>query len=568
MVRSAPSKSKPKLHPAMQYARDVARKRIVAGKLVRLAVERHLRDLERCRAKNCPIYFDEQAALHAIDFFQFLKHSKGEWAGQGFELSPWQQFILWNLFGWKRNADGARRYRTAYIEIARKNGKSTFAAGIALYLLFADGEAGAEIYAAATKREQARIVHAEAVAMVKASPALRTRINHFKDNLHVETTRAKFEPLGADGESYDGFNVHAAIIDELHAHKTGAMLEVLETATGARRQPLIFIITTAGFDRTSVCWHQREYGRKLLEQAADEDDTYFAFVACIDEEDDWTDPKCWPKANPNLGVSAKLDDIARKVKKAIEIPAQQHDVRRKHLNEWVSQVNRCVPMDQWRKVDAIEVSADKLVGRPCLVGLDLAKSQDIAGYVLLFGDEEQGFDVVPRLWIPEARADLRERDNGIKYSVWERQNLIQFCAGETISYDDIRASLQADAKRFDLIELAYDPWNCLQFALELQEEGVEVIEFAQTIKNFNEPTRKMLELVQLQKLRHGGQEVLRWMADNLNVRTDPSGNIRPVKPEHASPLKIDGMVMLIMALGLYIRRANQGSSYDGSIFAV
>ncbi|GAH39281.1 unnamed protein product, partial [marine sediment metagenome] len=317
-------------HPAVAYMRGVEDGSIPAGRLVRLAVERHVRDLVEGPKRG--LHWDRQAAQHAIDFFGFLKHSKGEWAGQPFLLEPWEQWLLWMIFGWKR-ADGLRRFRTAYIEVARKNGKTTWGAGLGLYLLVADGEPGAEIYSAATKREQARLSHGEAVRMVRSSRALSRMVGVVKDNLHIRATASKYEPLGADANTMDGLNVHAAIIDELHAHRNRRVVDVLETATGARRQPLICEITTAGSDQTSICYEHHEYARQILEGTID-DDSWFAYIACLDEEDDWLDEEAWKKANPNLGVSVKLDSLRRTAQKAKRLPAAQNAFRRLHLNEW------------------------------------------------------------------------------------------------------------------------------------------------------------------------------------------------------------------------------------------
>src|SRR5512139_2470424 len=290
---------------AEQYIDDVVAGRVSACHWVQQAAQRHIDDLEHGAERG--LHFDQDAAEHVLKFFTILRHSKGEWAGRLIELEPWQQFLLWTLFGWKR-ADGTRRFRTAYIEVARKNGKSTMGAGIGLYLLAADGEPGAEIYSAATKRDQARITHLEAVRMVRSSPMLKRRIRTFRDNLNIEGTASKFEPLGADADTTDGLNIHGAIVDEIHAHKTREMWDRLDTATGARRQPLMFGITTAGYDRQSLCWTLNEYSKKVLDRVID-DDTFFGLIYTLDEGDDWQDEKTWIKANPNLNVSKKIDDL-------------------------------------------------------------------------------------------------------------------------------------------------------------------------------------------------------------------------------------------------------------------
>ena len=326
-----------------RYVEDVLAGRRVAGRWERAAVARHVRDMESGRDRG--LWFDDGAGQHVLDFFGFLKHSKGEWAGRPFVLEGWQALLLWSLFGWMQK-DGLRRFRTAYIEIARKNGKSTLAAGIGLYLLDADGEPGAEVYTAATKRDQARIVHGEAIRMRDASRSLSARIQKFKDNLSVPSTASKYEPLGRDADSLDGLNVHGAIVDELHAHKNREMWDVLDTATGSRRQPLILGITTAGYDRKSVCWELHEYTEKVLSRVI-EDDRHFGVVYGLDEGDAWEDEENWRKANPNLGVSKKWDDMRRKAARAKEAPAALNAFLRLELNVWTQVEKRWLDPEDW-----------------------------------------------------------------------------------------------------------------------------------------------------------------------------------------------------------------------------
>ena len=301
-----------------------------------------------------------------------------------FRLEPWQQFLVWVLFGWLRD-DGLRRYRTAYIEVPRKNGKSTWVAGLGLYLMVGDGEPGAEVFAAATKRDQARIVHSEATRMVQASPDLRRMVRRVRDNLSIPATASKFEPLGADTNSMDGLNVHGGLIDELHAHRTPSVVELLETATGARRQPLLIEITTAGYDRTSICWEHHEYTRQILEGLV-QDDTWFGVMYTIDEDDDWRDPATWAKANPNLGVSVKLDDLERKAAKAKAMPIAQNAFKRLHLDVWTQQSDRWIDLELWDAAagDEERRAEDYLAGSTCYGGLDLASVSDLCAWVMLF----------------------------------------------------------------------------------------------------------------------------------------------------------------------------------------
>ena len=297
---------------AKKYIADVLAGKATACKWVRLFCERHERDLKKGTKRG--LYFDEAEAERALRFFDFLRHSKGEWGGQPFILSPWQQAYLWVLFGWRKK-DGSRRFRISYLEIGRKNGKSTMAAGVALYLLDGDKEPGAEVYSAATKRDQAKIVHGEACRMVRASTMLKQFITVRTDNMFVLDTNSKFEPLSSDYNSLDGLNIHGAIVDEVHAHKTRDLWDILETATGARRQPLMFAITTAGVSRQGICRELHDYLEKVLDGSL-EDDSFCGIIFTLDEEDDYTDERVWVKANPNLGVSVKLDDLRDKIRKA------------------------------------------------------------------------------------------------------------------------------------------------------------------------------------------------------------------------------------------------------------
>lgn len=540
-------------HPVVAYMHGVLDGSIPAGQLIRLAVERHLRDLETAKARG--LWFDRAAAQHAIDWFGLLKHSKGEWAGQPFELAAWEQFVTWCLFGWKR-ADGLRRFRTAYIEVPRKNGKTTYAAGTALYLMVADGEPGAEVYSAATKRDQAKICWSEAVRMVKASPALNRMVKYWRasDNLSIEELAAKFMPLGADADSLDGLNVHGAIIDELHAHKTGAVVEVLETATGARRQPLVFEITTAGSDRQSVCYTHHEYSEQVLRGTV-EDDSWFAYIATIDEEDRerWDDPAVWAKANPNYGISVKPDDLQRKAVKARVMPAAQNGFLRLHLNVWTQQTSRWIDLTLWDE-NAGEVNEQALEGQLCYGGLDLASVSDIAAWVLAFpqvGDPD-ALDILARFWCPESRLYDPSNQYREQYQAWAREGWLTATPGDAVDYAAVKAAIMADAKRFAIRNLNVDRlFQGYQLSQELADEGLEVFGMGQGFLSMAGPMREFERRLLAKKLHHGGNPVLRWMADNVAVRQDPAGNLKPDKA--ASQGKIDGIVALVMALDRAMR---------------
>lgn len=542
---------------AEEYVRDVLDGTIPTCRWVRLACERHLRDLESGSDRG--LHFDPGAAALVIAFFSQLKHSKGEWAGQTIRLEPWQQFILWTLFGWKR-VDGTRRFRTSYLEVARKNGKTTMAAGVGLYLLLADGEPGAEIYSAATKRDQARLSHAEATRMAKASGPIRQMVRVFKDNIHIPDTASKFEPLGADSDTMDGLNVHAALVDEVHAHKTRDTWDVLETGTGARRQPLMFAITTAGFDRQSLCWQLHEYTEKVLDGII-EDDTFFGVIYGIDEEDDWQDERVWVKANPNLGVSKKPDDLRRKAMRAREMPSALNAFLRLELDVWTQSETKWMNMEHWRQCGQA-VDAAGLRGRVCYAGLDLSSTTDITALLLVFPPEvdDDLVQVLCRFWIPEESMRERVHRDRVPYDVWVRQGYITATPGNVVDYDYVLTQIDEDMQAYGLEEIAFDRWGATKIQTDLTELGGPdfMVQFGQGFASMSGPMKELEKLVLQHRIAHGNNPVLTWMADNLVAREDPAGNIKPDKEK--SREKIDGMVALIMGLDRALRHTGGGRS--------
>jgi phage terminase large subunit-like protein len=554
------------LHPAEQYARDVINGKIVACKWVRLACERHVHDLAHAHERG--FYFDPAAAQYVIDFIQMLRHSKGKWGrgkGEFIRLEPWQQFTIWVPFGWMR-ADGMRRFRVIYEEVARKNGKSTKAAGEGLELAFADGEPGAEVYSAATKRDQARIVHKEAIRMVRKNAGLRKYIKVYKDNLNLEETASKYEPLGADSDSTDGLNVHGVVADELHAWKSREMWDVLETATGSREQPMIIAITTAGIDRRSVCYEKHEYTRKVLEGWKDgsfEDDTWFGIIFTLDEGDDWRDESVWIKANPNLGVSKYIEDLRMKAKRAGQMAAALNNFLRRELNVWVQGEIKWMPMDLWRQcggtIPALEM-VKRLKGMTGYGGLDLSSNGDITAFVLVFIDDDDNIYVLCRFWIPEDNMLIRSRDDGVHYQKWVKEGYIEATPGNVIDHDWIFEQVEKDMDMFDIDQIAFDRWGASHVVQVLEKKGATMVQFGQGWASMNPPMKELERLVLSKKLIHGNNPVLTWMADNLVAKMDPSGNIKPDKA--ASREKIDGMVALIMAIDLALRHPEVKSVYE------
>jgi phage terminase large subunit-like protein len=513
------------------------------------------------RKKSSGFYFDEQAADLAVMFFEkLLIHVKGEWAGEPFILSSWQRDdIIRPLFGWKRKSDGTRRYRRAYIELPRGNGKSTLVAGIALLLVFVDDEPGAEVYGAASDREQAAIVFDLAKQMVEASPVLSHRAETYKRSVVVPSSASVYRVLSADVKTKHGFNAHGVIADELHAWPSRELWDVLTTGTRSRRQPLVVAITTAGYDRESICWEQHEYARQVLEGII-VDDEFFAYVRAADEEDDWTDPKTWRKANPGLGVTVKEEYLAAECKRAQLTPAYLNTFLRLHLNRWTQQDVRWLPLEAWDDCDA---EVDVVVGQAGFGGLDLASTVDIASFLLDFPpgpDDPELHTVLPFFWIPEENMRERALRDRVPYDAWVRQGFIKATPGNVIDYAQIVADIVELGKRFHIREIAFDRWGAIQMSQQLEAEGFTMVAFGQGFASMSGPTKELLRLTLDKKIAHGGHPVLRWMADNMMVTTDPAGNMKPDKKK--SREKIDGIVALIMALDRAIRQGESGSVYE------
>lgn len=529
-----------KKYPAELYAEQVRSGEILVCEYVRLAVERYYADLNRALDKGW--YFDKKAAMRAIRFIEKLKHTKGEWAGQRFRLEPWQQFVLWNIFGWK-NADGTRRFRYAYIEIARKNGKTALSAGIGLYMLFADGESRPEVYSAATVKDQAKICFSDAVEIVKATD-LKNYLTPYRNSIVYELKGGTMKPLSSDYGTHDGLNPSCGIIDEFHAHKDSGMFDVIKSAFGARRQPLMFIITTAGFDKSGVCYAYRENVIKVL-HGVNEDDSLFGIIYTLDDKSEWDDPKMWIKANPNLGVSLSADYLADQVKDAKNRPEAVRNVMTKNVDLWVDAERTWILDDAWQKCIGTTDPAD-LKGCACWGGLDLSNVSDITAYVLLFHENDR-FQLLPHFWIPEEKMLEKVRKENINYDKWVAEGYVTVTPGNVIDYDFVKADILRIVADYDLRTSAYDRWNSSQTIIDLQNEGMECNPFGQGYGSMSAPTKEFEKLVLTGKIEHFGNPVLRWMLASTLVKTDPAGNIKPDKEK--STQKIDGIVTAIMALG-------------------
>jgi len=542
----------------IQYAERVLAGEIVAGELVRLACRRFLNDLEHGPERG--IYFNEDRAQHVLDFYDFVPHVKGALAGKPIKLMAWHVFILINLFGFviplidemtgeqMLDEDGdtilVRRFRTAYDEVARKNAKSTLSSGIGLYMTGADGEGGAEVYSAATTRDQARIVFDDAKNMIKKAPRSLGRLfGHVKLNIHQERSASKFEPLSSDANNLDGLNIHCGIVDELHAHRTRDVWDVLETATGARLQSLLFAITTAGSNKEGICFEQRDYAIKVLRGVV-EDDTYFAMIYTLDEDDDPFDEKNWPKANPGLGICKRWDDMRRLAKKAKEQIAARPNFFTKHLNIWVTAESAWMDMDRWDKCGDIAPD-EELVNWPLWVGIDLANKIDICAAVKTWLAPNGHTHTKSKFWLPEGRLETAPKHISELYRKWADAGYLDLTDGDVIDHGYIKAEVEAWVKGESLKEIAFDPWSATQFSLALAEEGLPLVEVAQTVKNLSESMKSVQADVYGSKIHHDGNPVMTWMMSNVTVKPDKNDNVFPNKstPEN----KIDGPVALFTA---------------------
>lgn len=506
-------------------------------------------------------YFDADCADNAIGFIETcLTHVKGELGGKPFLLEQWEKAIIGNLFGWKR-PDGTRRYREALLYLPRKNGKSTLCACIILLIMFLDKEPGAELYSAAADREQAVLVYDQAKGMVLQEPELDSRCQIYATNksiVHPESG-SSYKAISADANTKHGYNTHAAIIDELHAQPNRDLVDVLMTSTGARRQPLIVHITTSDYDRQSICNEKHEYASKVRDGII-EDESFLPVIYEALITDDWTDPKVWAKANPNIGVSVSYEYLARECKRAQETPTYENTFKRLHLNIKTTSNVVWLPMIAWDECNA-QVHRESLERRTCFVGLDLASKIDVAAAAYLFPPEgKDSWQVLMQYWIPGDGARQRERRDRVPYETWGRQGYLTMTDGNVIDQEVIRRDINAMRENFKIGKLAIDRWNATALTTQLMGDGFEVVEFGQGYASMNAPSKELEAMVLARKLAHSGDPVLRWMASNCMIEQDAAGNIKPSKAR--STEKIDGIVALIMAIGVAIADVGSADTWD------
>jgi phage terminase large subunit-like protein len=489
-----------------------------------------------------------KAAQKVYDFFEgVLRHSKGQHAGKPFTLLPWQRHVLGELFG-RLTPDGIRQHRVGYIELPKKQGKSTTLAGVALYMLLADGEPGAEVYGAACDREQAGIIYREAASMVRASPALSRHlevIDSRKTIVH-KASNSFYRVLSADAFRAEGLNIHALLFDELHAQRDRRLWDALRYGGAARRQPLLLSITTAGYDRKSICWEQHAYAERCMADPS-VDPAFFGCIYAAAPDDDWKDEKTWHKANPSLGETITVESFAADAREADQSPSKLNSFLRYRLNVWTTQDVRWLSPDAWAKCGG--PLRDDLEKREWYAGLDLASTTDLSALVLVSQDDDGTFDVMPWFWVPQDNAAERTQRDKVDYIGWIRDGYIRATDGNVTDYDVIRRDIVELSQKYNIRQLGIDRWNATQLATQLQGDGLEIVGFGQGYGSMSSPSRALENYVLSEKIRHAGHPVLSWMAANVAVQSDHQGNIKPSKAK--STERIDGIVSLVMGLGLH-----------------
>jgi phage terminase large subunit-like protein len=532
---------------------DVLAGRVVTSKLVRLQIERHMRDLKE--GKHRGLFFDRVAAQRVIDYFPlFTCGVDGDYYGVPIVLDPAWQALLWILYGWKRKTEKGRklrRFKIGYAEMGAGNLKSLILSGLCLYELHAFGEKGAQVYAAATDKRTAKRVFTTAATMAKESDYLRERLLIGADNIADPETNSKFEPCASEDQNLQGLRPSFVCIDELHAHQNAGVWDAFYSRLGKTTQPLMFAITNSGYDRNSVCYRQREYSEKVLNGIIP-DDTWFAWICGLEPEDiedpaGWENEANWPKANPCWGTAIKLAEMREQATKAKGDPSSLNTFLRFRLCVWTTSYSAWMPMDKW-DLCKLQIDRQKLRGRRCFGGLDLSTTTDVSAFVLIFEpvDEDPRYRVLPYFFLPKDNIQFRCRRDRVPYDVWAREGIFELTEGTVIDYRFIRARINALRDEFDFIEIGLDRWNSTDIARDLTDDGFELVKIGQGFASMFAPTKRLKELVLTGELAHDGNAVLRWMASNVIVQTDPAGNVKPDKSK--SREKIDGIVALIMAV--------------------
>jgi phage terminase large subunit-like protein len=505
--------------------------------------------------------YEEAKALKVKKFIEkYLKHSKGSFAGQPFILQDWQwNEIVKPLYG-NINKDGNRQYRTCLVMVARKNGKTTMAAALALYHLFADKEMGAEVYSAAVDKDQASLVFNEAANMVRQSSYLskRCKIIDSRKRIVYYRTNSFYQAIPADAASAHGYNASCVIYDELHAAANRDLFDVLSTSMGARSQPLLFIISTAGYDRNSILWEQYGYAKKIIKGIV-KDKTFLPVIYEADEKDNWENEKVWYRVNPALGTFRKIEEMRSLFNKAKVTPALQNTFKRLYLNMWTSRETRWIDIGKWDLCPG-KYDLKQLEGQICYGGLDLSATTDLTAFVLVFPRDGERI-VLPFFFIPKERMAEKIKVDRVDYDLWEKQGYVIATEGNVVDYEMVKKIITEALGRYQVRSIAYDRWNATKLVQDLIADGYErMIPIGQGYQSMNAPTKYLETLILDRKLNHGSNPVLRWNFDNVMILQDPAGNIKPDKGK--SKQRIDGIVALIMALDGVMRNEQPVSMYE------
>lgn len=542
------AKTCPHVAKGMDYAERVASGKLAACQWTRLAAKRALADLDRWNGKDHPFYFDFKSAERTIDIVEHFPHIRGIWAKhqKRIECEAWQSFILANVFGWKAAATKRRRFRIVYIEVPRKNAKSTLTSAVGLYLLACDGEQGAHIVSAANTREQAKILFIDAQLMARKEAGYRSRfgVEVLAHVIAQTSTASKFEALSAEHSNLDGLNLHAALIDELHAHPTRGLWDVLATATGSREQPLIWAITTAGVNRASVCYDQHVYLTDIL-QGRIEDDAYFGVIYTRDDTDDPFDEQTWIKANPNYGISVHPEGLRSDAKLAMQMPSAQGAFLTKHLNVWINAAIAWLPAGAWDRCGDAELDIADFTRQECFVGIDLAWRADIAAVMLVFppNRDRDYWAVFGRYYLAEETVNRSENSH---YQAWEARGRLTATTGAITDFDDIVEHLRDVCTQYDVREIALDPAYAAPLVVDMEKAGLpKPVEVRQNAAFFSPAMIELEGLVLGQRIKHDNDPVLAWMVSN--VKLGRSGDLfKPTKESEEK--KIDGVVGMLMSI--------------------
>jgi len=509
-------------------------------------------------ADGLEVYLGDSRGSECVRrFFTLLKHVKGPKAGERFVLADWQDREIVTPLYDERRPDGTRRYRQGYLSFARKSGKTTLAAALALYHLFADGEQGGEVYAAASSREQASLLFDVAASMTEASPILRARctVSRATKLLRDRGSQSICRALSADTPHLHGLNSSFAVLDEIAQQPNRDLYDVLSTSMGARRQPLMLSIGTAGWDHHSIAHELYSHAKQVLAGAV-KDESFFPLVKELPADADWTDETLWPLANPGLGDFRDLEELRQACERARLVPSQQSTFENLYLNRWVSSESRWLDLAVWDDAPEAKIEA----GQPCYCGLDLSSTQDVTALACVFPHDDGTFSLKVHCWLPADNLRERCQRDRVPYDEWAKQGWLTLTAGNVVDYAAVEDKLRELRDQYDVRETAFDPWSANQLAQRLMAEGFLMVEFAQTLRNFTEGTKAFERLVLERKLKHGGNALLRWMVDCVRVFADANGNIRPVKPDRRKDSRrIDGIVASIMALSRALVHSDVGN---------